>query len=155
VFAECPHCRARGIFLADRRCPACRRGYDEPSTAKADLTLATFREGQSLPTLCIACAEPTAHLVPAQRQDLGKDAGDLTDSWILFRLLRLSILGLFSMMGRTKRTRRLSLRVPMCEGCVATRKDLLDPRHIDFEQNEATFLVNRRFEEAYRNQHTR
>jgi hypothetical protein len=142
MLRECPHCYTRVVPLPDSRCPACQKNVLEGEGADRKLTSMVVHESLALPNYCYFCDAPTTRFVTIKRSLVKKGEN------LVVRLL-LAGFWIWSLLftGST-RLRAITIRLPQCSKCAARGKP--EPRHVDFERLEMTFVVNRSWRERLR-----
>lgn len=137
---ECPACHAVVLPTAARECPACRRNVDE--VVDDGRRSVTVRDGAALPSVCAVCGCQTENYSRERytRTDLKADGHS---AWFRIALAIVWPIALF--FTRAKKHEHIDVRMPHCRTC-----DLPPPDHVDFEQQELTFLVHRNLYAAVR-----
>jgi hypothetical protein len=142
VLRECPHCYTKVVPLPDSRCPACQENLLEGEGADRKLTSMVVPESLTLPNYCYFCDATTTRFVTIKRSLVKKGEN------LVVRLF-LAWFWIWSLLFTgSKRLRTIAIRLPQCSECAGRGKP--EPRHVDFERFEMTFVVNRSWRERLR-----
>jgi hypothetical protein len=122
--------------------PARRRRSRSKAHFYRKLTSMVVPESLTLPNYCYICDATTTRFVTIERSLVEKGEN------VVVRLL-LALFWIWSLLFTgSKSLRTVAIRLPQCSECAGRGKP--EPRHVDFERFEMTFVVNRNWRERLR-----
>jgi hypothetical protein len=142
MLGECPHCYRKVIPLSDNHCPACQKNVLAVDGVDRNLTSMTVRASLNLPSHCYSCDAPTTRFVSIKRSLVKRAENPIV------RLVLAGFAWWTLLLTGPKRLRDVAVRLPQCPECA--RRGRPEPRHVDFERFEMSFVVNRRWRERLR-----
>ena len=142
MILECPHCYMRVVPKSDGLCPSCHQDPHDLAGTNPDLARVTLQDTDRMPECCMICGLSTSRMVVVEQS-----RGDDRRSSIFLSMLGL-MMTLLAGLGFIKMGHHgefISTTVPVCESCGQAPS----PQRVSFEQSTMTFLVHRRFKNAF------
>lgn len=144
LIAECPHCYADVLLMADGRCPSCLADTRTPSPDGGCFTKVSLKHrAQGLPGVCIICGVSTQRKRRfSQRARNERYATNPQGGGGIGLLLT----WLFDY-ASGKMHQEVVVDVPLCEACHQRGRDLR-VKHVDFDRRMVTLIAHRSFRAA-------
>jgi hypothetical protein len=137
MWIECPHCHNYVLPKENNICPSCTKNILDLSGASPQLTSVILTEKSKYPYICLNCLKKTKRRVKIG-QKIDPMAWHPEDP----SLWRVGAKGGISKLNISP---SIFISVPQCDDC--GKKGKPEILHIDFEKQEMTILVHKKFKE--------